>query len=85
MGNSGIDASGTIFMQNFCGGGESAGSFRHIIYQQHIPAFDFADHVHRLDASGADAVLGDDGQLRTEGIRIGARHFHPAHIRRNHS
>ena len=30
---------------------------------------------------GVDAVLGDDGQLRTQGVGIGAGHFHAAHIR----
>jgi hypothetical protein len=70
-----------VFVEDFRRGHQGAGGFGHVIDEQHVAALDLADHVHGLDAGGADAVFGDDGEFRAEGVGIGAGHFDAADVR----
>jgi exosortase len=80
VGNSGVNAFRTVLVEDIRRSGEGAGRFCHVIDKQDIATLDLADHVHRLYAGGADTVLGDDCEFRSEGVRVGAGHFHPSHI-----
>jgi len=82
MGDGGEDIACAVFVKDVGGGGEGAGGFGHVVNQQDVAALDLADHIHRLDAGGGDAVFGDDGEFGTEGVGVGAGHFHAANVGR---
>jgi hypothetical protein len=68
VGDTGVNAFCTVFMENFRGRSQCSCGFRHVVHQQDIATFDLADDVHRLDAGGADAMFGDDGEFRAQGV-----------------
>ena len=75
------DAFGAAFFKEAGGGGEGAGGFGHVVDEEDVAAFDFADDIDGLDLGGAAAVLGDNGEVCAEGFREGVGHFDAADVR----
>ena len=83
VGDGSINAAGPTFFEKTGGGGEGAGGFCHVVDQENIASFDFADDVMGFDLGSAGPVLGNDGVTGTKGPREGMRHFNAPDIRRD--
>ena len=81
MRNAGEHALGSPFLQDIGGSAQGAGGFRHVVNQNGIAPFHVTNDIHGFHMGGVDAVLGNNGQFRTQRVGIRASHFHAAHVR----
>lgn len=78
------DGLGAVFAKQFRRRAERSRRFRHVVNEDNVATFDFADEIRGLNLRCGNAALGDESDREIEQVGDGACSFHATDVRRKY-